>query len=81
LQLTKSNFLKIKITVIQQPYTIVNPTVNYVKEPFKLKPVAGSVTPVYPGNSSHASQKNYQQSSAAKNDSQVLHDFFGALNY
>lgn len=66
---------------MQHKHTIVEPTINYLKQPFNVKPVADSVTPVLHKNHCDARQKNYYQSGGAKKDSLILHDFFGALNY
>ena len=66
---------------MQHNHTIVEPTINYIKQPFNVKPVADSVTPVYSKNHSDGRQKDNFQSGGAKKDSLILHDFFGALNY
>ena len=66
---------------MKQTYTKVNTTGNYAKEPLKIRQMSGFESLLPPVNKSSEGQKNYHQSAGAKNDSMIMQDFFGALNY
>ena len=70
-----------KIIAMKQPYLKVNPANHFTKDLFKLRQALNCGNTVHSNKSCMAGEKGNNQNSVTKNDSLILHDFFGALNY
>lgn len=66
---------------MKQPYTEVTPIRNYTQDLFRFNqsPVQGKAA--NPGNIFTAGERDNNKNAGTKNDSTILQDFFGALNY
>lgn len=66
---------------MKQPYTKVTSTRNYTQDMFRFNqpPVPGK--PANPGKIFIAGERDNNKNAGTKNDSAILQDFFGALNY
>lgn len=66
---------------MQHPYLKLNPPSHVTKDLFQLRQALNSGNAAHPEKSYIADKEGSHKSSNTKNDSLILHDFFGALNY
>lgn len=66
---------------MKQPYLKVNPADHLTKDLFKSRQALNFGNEVHSNKSCTAGEKSNNQNRFTKNDSLILHDFFGALNY
>jgi hypothetical protein len=80
MQFIKRNFT-IKLIAMKQPYLKVDPLSNYTKDLFKFSQALNLGMAAHSVKSLSAGEKGNTRGNDTKNDSFILYDFFGALNY
>jgi hypothetical protein len=66
---------------MKHAYLKVNINDSYTKKILKLKHIADSGHWVYAGKNADAAHRSGSEIDVRKNDSMIMQDFFGALNY